>query len=217
FIPEGTPLTVLRTRRVTDLWLLMLRLLAVGLLGMALAGFHVRRDAPMRVLLVDRSRSVRSFAEVADSARPLSSDAVVVAFDSVAGVLPHETSAQTTTHAARGSLSAGLVAAHRALSLTPDGRDKTELVIVSPLVREEVDSATARLLALWEGPIRLVRVAAASDIPASVWEVRAMGDDPVAAALGSVPRTQPAMIRVVRTEPTSADSVWAHDSGGALV
>ena len=48
FVPEGAPLTVLRTRRLTDLPLLLLRLLAVALLGIALAGAHLPRQAPSR-------------------------------------------------------------------------------------------------------------------------------------------------------------------------
>src|SRR5262245_32091233 len=68
FIPDGTPLTVLRTRRITDWWLLLLRLLAVVLLGLALSGAHVSRNAPARVVLLDVSRAVASPTAALDSA-----------------------------------------------------------------------------------------------------------------------------------------------------
>jgi hypothetical protein len=126
-------------------------------------------------------------------------------------------------------MSAGLVAAHRALGDVTDNRDAVELVIVSPVVREEVDSATARLLALWEGPVRVVRVSAAVADSSTFAQVRANGDDPVDAALGSrlsafgkqsfTPRAEGRgpRARIVRTVPTRADSLWARDSGGVLV
>jgi hypothetical protein len=107
------------------------------------------------------------------------------------------------------------------------GRDKTELVIVSPLVREEIDAASLTLLQLWPGSVRHVVVAAAIAPPVR-WTVRSTGDDPVAAALaesrepraesrGSESREPRAEIRVVRDAPTFADSMWARDSAGALV
>jgi hypothetical protein len=82
-----------------------------------------------------------------------------------------------------------------------------------------VDSATATLIALWEGPVRFVRVApAAAQRPLS-WELRAVGDDPVGAALSSFPirNEGAAAVRVVRSAPTSDDSLWARNSGGVLV
>jgi hypothetical protein len=238
FVPEGTPMTVLRSRRVSDLLLLFLRLLAVTLLGLALAGAHVRRDAPPRVVVVDLSRAVASVAELRDSVQALTADGVFfVAFDAAARAVSRDALATLSVSTSRGSLSAGLVAAHRAVAHVSDGRDRTELVIVSPLVREAVDSATAPLLALWEGPVRLVRVAPGFADTVSRVEIRTTGDDPVDAALGSrlsavgpqnrspraptrlrrVPDREPRNVRVVRTLPTRADSAWARDSAGVLV
>src|SRR5688572_21934633 len=153
FVPEGAPLAVLRTKRISDVALLLLRLLAVTLMGLALAGAHVPRRGPSRVVLVDRSRAVASIAEVRDSVAALGDDAVTIAFDSSARRVSRDSLPALTTMPARGSLSAALVAAHRALAQLDD-RSGSELVVVSPLANEEVDSSTVRLLALWEGPVR---------------------------------------------------------------
>ncbi|HEU4996377.1 MAG TPA: BatA domain-containing protein [Gemmatimonadaceae bacterium] len=226
FIPEGTPLTVLRTRRITDWWLLLLRLMAVALLGLALSGVHVTRGAPPRVVLLDVSRAVESPAAALDSALAAAqSGARLVAFDSAARrVSDQEARALRTTRPAsrsRGSLSAAIAAAHRLLAETPDGRESTELVIVSPLASEEVDSATARLLALWTGSVRAVRVAPETDSGRASVAIRADGDDPVAAALashaGSRSTASNATVRLIRVQPTPADSQWARSTGGALV
>ena len=232
FVPEGAPLAVMRTRRVSDIALLLLRLLAVALFGLALAGAYVKRSGTQRVVLVDVSRAVRSAAEVRDSARAVSTDgAVLIAFDSVARRVSGDSLAAMTATAARGSLSAALVAAHRAIASATDGRERTELVVISPVVREEVDSATARLLALWAGPVRQIPVAIADAPAVAGIAVRANGDDPVAAAvqiphvvrddnrtvIPSAARNLHVGVRIVRTTATRADSAWARDSGGVLV
>ena len=229
FIPEGAPLTVLRTRRLTDVALLLLRLLAVALLGLALAGARVGKGGPTRVVLADMSRAVADQAEVRDSVAALGSDAVVISFDSGARFSPlgarqiaGDSGQPSAGSRSQGSLSGALVLAHRALADATKDRDKTELVIVSPLVREEIDAATAALLQLWDGPVRVMRVATASDTRTQP-VVRASGDDPVVAALAgsrdpsAESRDPLAESRIVRDGPTTADSLWARDSGGALV
>ena len=224
FVPEEQPLAVLRSRRVSDLLLLGLRLLAVAALGLAFAGAHLSRGAPPRVVLVDVSRAVGSAAELRDSVRAVS-PVVLIAFDSTATRLTADSLAPSN---ARGALSSGLVAAHRALADATRGRERSELVVVSPMVSEELDSATATLLALWDGPVRFVRVRAATQPPPLRWEIRAEGDDPVRAALssfqfgndgcerGSRAACAPA-VRVVRTASSPSDSLWARDSSGVLV
>ena len=229
FIPEGAPLTVLRTRRLTDVALLLLRLLAVALLGLALAGVRVAKGGPTRVVLADMSRAVADQAEVRDSVAALGGDAVVISFDSGARLsapgarpIPADSGQQSIDNRPQGSLSGALVLAHRLLADATKDRDKTELAVVSPLVREEIDSATAALLQLWEGPVRVVRVETASDTRTQP-VVRGSGDDPVVAALAG--SREPSAergerldeSRLVRDGPTTADSLWARDSGGALV
>lgn len=197
FIPQTAPLTVTRTRRPTDLVLLLARLLAVVLLGLALAGAHLTRSAPPRVTLMDRSTTMGDTAARDTAAR----DGVIIGFGDSAGP---------------ATLSGALVAAHRALA-GRDDRERAELVIVSLVAREQVDSATAPLLALWPGPVRVSRRrAAAATSGDSSQQLRATGDDPVAAAIAMIPTA--GQSRVFRsTLPTAADSAWARDSAGALV
>lgn len=215
FVPQGAPMAVLRTRRLTDIVLLLLRMLAVALLGLALAGAHFPVQGPRRVVLVDASRAVGT-AHTDSTDETDAADRVIV-FDSVARAVDASVLDTLRRSGSRGSLSAGVVAAHRAIAEVTTGRDEIDLVIISPLVREEVDSTTSRLLALWEGPVRLVRTAAASPLPAAPSEVRAEGDDPVAAAAVTLPRiTGEAGARIVRTAVTDKDSAWARQ-GGVLV
>lgn len=227
FVPEEPPLTVLRSRRVSDLLLLALRLLAVAALGLAFAGAHFPSSAPPRVIVVDRSRAVGSAAELRDSVRVVS-PGVLIAFDSIAR---RATGDSLALSRARGSLSSALVAAHRVMAHATKARDRTELVVVSPVVSEEVDSATTTLLALWEGPVRFVRVRAAVPQQTLSWEIRAVGDDPVRAALASFQnwneghtpciglraRACAPAVRVVRTAASPSDSLLARDSSGVLV
>lgn len=216
FIPADAPLAVLRTNRLSDWLLLLLRLTVCILLGLALAGAHVPKRAPARVLIVDGSRAVASVAELRDSARARDGDVVIV-FDSVARRATQDTLPTLQPSGAKGSVSAALVAAHRALQGFGEGRAESELVVVSPFTREEVDSATALLLQRWEGPVRLVRVGAATAPNRHRVEVRAQGDDPVAATFALRPEAVGQPVRVIRTRPTAADSAWARDAGGVLV
>jgi hypothetical protein len=216
FIPENAPLAVLRTNRLSDWLLLLLRLAVCLLVGLALAGAHLPRHAPSRVLIVDASRSVASLEELRDSVRAFASD-VVIAFDSAARRVNGDVLPSIRPSGARGTLSAALVAAHRALQGFGAGRAESELVVVSSFAREEMDSATAPLLERWEGPVRFVRVSAAAAAGTHRVDVRADGDDPVAAAFALQPRTVAQAARVIRTRPTARDSAWARDSAGVLV
>lgn len=206
FIPQTAPLTVTRTRRPTDLLLLLVRLFAVALLGLALAGAHVTRSAAPRVIIADVSRMPRDTAEVRDSARALATGGTVfVSFGDSSGP---------------ATLSGAIVAAHRAIA-GRDDRQRSELVIVSPVVRAQVDSATRSLLALWPGPTRVARVAGPTVSAVRDVQLRAASDDPVAAALSASRdvSSAAAFVRVLRGSepPTATDSAWARDSAGALL
>jgi hypothetical protein len=214
FIPPRAPMAVLRTRRITDLALLLLRLLAIALLGMALAGAHWPIKGPPRVVVLDVSRSVATGGgDLAD----LAGAGDIVVFDSTARAVDRSVLDTVKPGGARGSLSAGLVAAHRAIGRVTTARDRIELLIVSPVVREEVDSATAKLIALWEGPVRVVRVPVAATPASGAFEIRAAADDPVIAALAFLRAPAgPVRVRIVRDQVTATDSAWAR-AGNLLV
>jgi hypothetical protein len=91
-----------------------------------------------------------------------------------------------------------------------------QLVLISPLTRGEVDSATAWLRARWPGSITLDRVAAHRD-SAGAWHLEhaLLPDDPLAPAAAALPAGG-TPVRLVRTALSAADSAVAR-SGGTVV
>ena len=223
FIPERTARAPSRALHPTDLPLLLLRTLALILLGAAFARpvWEAARHGTVRVVLLDHSRAVRSAAEARDSAAAwLREGDALVLFDSAARVVMGravDSLRALPVSRAPGSLSAALVAAHQAVALVAEHADSAELVIVSPLSREEWDAATSVVRAQWPGAIRVVRVGmAVADLERGAVEIRGASDDPLrAAGLGA--RRSARGVRVVRGEATAADSVWAADPGRVLV
>jgi hypothetical protein len=225
FVPERPAVAPSRSTRPTDLLLLALRLAVVLLAGAAFARpqWSGERRSVGRVVMLDVSRAVASWPEARDSAAAIIEPGdVLIPFDTAARAIAQSAVDSLGTRAvsrAPGSLSSAMVQALRAGTSLRDQVDSLELVIVSPLAVEELDSATSRLRALWAGRARLVRVRAARDpaAPGSI-ELRVEADDPLAAtvALLGAPRTGTAA-RLVRTATTPEDSAWARDSGGVLV
>lgn len=225
FVPQGDARASSRAARPTDLPLLLLRCIALLLLGTAFAGpvTHSRGSSLARVIVVDRSRA--SLGDVRDSARALvrAGDAVVL-FDSSAMIVTRGATDSirelTATHA-RGSLSAALVGARRAARDLAASADSVELVIVSPLTADEIDAASADAVRRWPGRAGLVRTSAAQRTSAAISLVSDEADDalrPAIAAL-SAPAGRGAattVVRVMRSRPLGADSAAARD-GAAIV
>jgi hypothetical protein len=171
-----------------------------------------------RVFLVDRSRAVADIGEVRDSVRRLaSSGAIVVAFDTSAVRMSNFDSVQTST--ARGSLSSALAGGIRAAVTTSADADSAELVLVSPLAREELDNATMPLRATWPGRIRVVPVRGASFVTAPVRvDMGVNGEDAVAAGFALMGGTSTgAIARLVRVRVSPTDSAWARVAGHVLI
>jgi hypothetical protein len=245
FVPDLPAHAPSRATRPTDLVVLIVRAAALLAIGAALAGPRLTPDRrPVaRVVAVDLSRAVGSRAEAADSAlaRYREGDALVM-FDSTARLVAdgqldtlRALRASPDTSHAPGSLSAALIASVRAAAPLAERAESLELVVVSPLVREEWDAATAAVRRQWRGAARLVQVApAAAPAPGRI-TVDGPPDDPLRATvalLGGIARSgvrqdlaiEPsgaaraaAETRLLRRAITAADSVWAHTSGGALL
>jgi hypothetical protein len=204
-----------------DLLLLLVRVLAILLIGAALARpVLVPHRRPLaRVVLADVSRAVGPIEAVRDSALALlGTGDVLVVFDSSAHTVRGAAadSARHLTRTARaGRLSPALIAALRSASAIRDEADSIEIAIVSPIRANEIDGATQSIRALWPGRIRVVRTAGAADslAPPAGIAVSAGADDPVALAssIAGLPQSD-SVVRVVRGAPTAADSAWA--SGG---
>jgi hypothetical protein len=219
FVPERPIHARTRSLALTDLLLLLMRVVAVLLIGAAIAGPVLGSNGRVaRVFVLDRSRAVANVAEVRDSVRALvGANDIVLAFDSSAArVDVLDSLSRVDVH---GSLSTALAAGTRAAVALASSADSVELVLVSALAREEIDNATARLRASWPGRIRVIPVSAVADARTSPRvEVRAPANDGVAAGLALMGVTSNAgTVRVVRGPLTSDDSAWASTSGHVVI
>lgn len=217
FIPSRAVRARVTALGFSDRLLLLLRILAIAAIaiGVAAPEFAAAHGRVARIILVDRSRGVGDSSAAADSVRTLArSGDVVIAFDSAA-----RTDNGAAARGVRGSLSAGLAAAIRAASSLPSRADSVDLILVSPFLNEEIDSATARLRAAWPGRVRLVRTPAASvSAVARGVVMRAGPDDPLRAGLalmGAIRDT--GSVRIERGHVAAADSAWARGAGHVLV
>lgn len=224
------PISQVRVTRLAplpeDLLLLLVRALAVLLLGAALARPVIlpHRRPVARVVLADASRAVGAIQTVRDSARTLLGPGdVLVLFDSAARIVRRgaaDSAARLEAHARAGRLSPALIAGLRAASTIHDAADSIELAIVSPLRASEIDGATLAIRALWPGRVRIVRVDGAADslAPAAGFTVRATADDPIAVAASvSGVAASDSTVRVVRDDASADDSVWVTGGRRTLV
>ena len=227
FVPDSAATAIVRDARPSDLLLMLLRVLIVLAAGAALARPVIKpgRRADTRVFLMDRSRSVASVREAADSVKNLyrAGDAIIV-FDSAArtlGVRGSDSLASIRHADARGNLSAALVASLREASVARDRADSLELVIVSAFAEEEHDAATDSIRKLWPGRARLVHVAAQPDsspIGGGSIDSRASTDDPIVVSVALASKQAHANARIVRNASLSSDdTAWASTAGNVLV
>lgn len=224
FAPDRTIQARARRFEPRDLLLLLIRVTLVLAVGAALAGPVVappRREV-IRIVMLDRSRAVASPGEAADSARALrgAGDPLIL-FDSQATVLERDifdSLAAPSDPTVPGRISTALIAALRTASRIRDRADSIELVLVSPLVIEEVDAATDSIRSRWPGGIRLVPVTprAAPLLPRVTLESDPR--DPVSMALPPAPGNgSPGAVRVLRRLAGPDDSAWASQPGRVLV
>ena len=146
FAADVTALARPRALKPSDVLLMVLRMLAVLAAAAALARpiVHPVRRPVVRIVLADHSSAVASTAEVGDSVRAIVSGSdSIVAFDST-------------------GISGALIRGLRAASALRERADSFELILVSPLVRGQLDAATDSIRSLWPGAVRLVRVRVAA-------------------------------------------------------
>ena len=225
FVPQGDARASSRAARPTDLLLLLLRCLALLLLGTAFAGpvTHSRGSSLARVIVVDRSRG--ALADARDSAAALVKDGdAVVLLDSAASIVQRGAADSVRALAsvrARGSLSAALVGARRAARDLARTADSVELVIISPLNSDEIDAASAEAASRWPGRTRLVRTAAAPRVRAAITLLSNEPDDALRPAIAALSARDggsagPGAVRVLRAPPAAVDSAAAR-AGAAVV
>lgn len=221
FVPDAPARARARSTRPADPWLLALRVLALLLASAALARpVRVAPRVPLaRVMVVDRSGSTGDEAAVERTMREAGRADAVVALDSGArATILGDSIAALLPGMRIGRLSPALVLARDAARRLAHVADSVELVLVSPLLREEIDAATATLAGAWGGRIRVVRVAAArrDTMPLRAVQVDAAADDAVEAGLdaGGI---QAGAARLVRRAATAADSAWVVAAPGRLL
>lgn len=171
FLPQAKARSTVVAIKFTDIPLLMLRVTAILLIGIALSQPHiaVTMKKVARIVMVDTSRAVERDAAWKDMVREhvAGADAIVAFSDTAHEIEPE--ALKGVLHApsvARGSLSAAMIAAMRAAARARESADAIELVLLSPLLQEEKDAATPSLRALWPGGIKVVQVKAARPAPA---------------------------------------------------
>lgn len=224
FIPDKPARAASRARRPTDVLLLLVRALAVLLLGLAFAGPIVRpaRAPIVRIVMLDRSGAVAApDSAAARAVAMLRPGDVLVPFDTVAtAVAWTEGHRVPPARQAPGDLAAALLVAQREARAAAARADSIEMVLLSPIDAAEWNAAVLPVRAQWPGTIRVERLAgAATDTIARRIDLRADGDDPLAAtvALASGSARGAAVVRLVRDAPNVADTAWARDSAGVLV
>jgi hypothetical protein len=225
FIPDVPLRATARALRLSDVALMILRVAAVMLVGVAFARPELTgaRRAVGRVVMVDRSRVAdRKAAEDSSSAYFRKGDALFI-FDSAAyqiGVDRHGLSSvggeRIGAEHPRGSLSAGLAAAMRAASSLRGDADSVEIVLISPFAAEEFDAATSSIRAAWPGRLRVVRTSSpGADVPGRTFtDVRgASPGDPLQAVAALSARSDTGRIkidsvRIDRGNLASVDTTW---------
>ena len=223
FVPVASRASRLRRMEFSELGIMALRLLSLGLLGIAAAGTvgTWRRASFGRVVVVDQSRAVGSVTEVADSLAPLMREGAttrLVVFDSVPRVVTGTpTLGDASLGTRRGNLAAALIVAVREGLRLRATVDSVDLVIVSPLVREEVNGAVGAIVGAWGGPVRLVRVSAREAVVnAGAGGRLPVPNDPLGAAAWTAWGSSRPDLRLQRAAPSPADSAFAR-AGGTLV
>ncbi len=229
FVPVAEARAVSRTSRPSDLLLLLMRVLAVLLIGAAFARsvFDAVGPSVRTVVMVEQSRLVADAEGALVRAREaVGEGGALVIFGADAREVPVAGADDSLFIVAAGerdvvgSLSAAFVVARDAAARIALGADSVRLVIVSPLTAGAVDAATPALRAAWPGRIELMREVVATDSAAGepVRLVTSMTDDPLAPAVARLGVLRGAhRVRIVRAAPSAADSVWARASGRVLL
>lgn len=158
FFPDVEVRSTTIAFRLSDIVLLVVRALTLLLIGAAFAQPQLKpsRAMTLRIVLMDQSRGVGPGARDS-AAKYLPGAASAIVFDSAAlEIAPAQATA--VPGGKRGSLSSALIVALRAATRMRDRADSLEMVLISPLRAEELDSATAAIRALWPGRIQLARV-----------------------------------------------------------
>lgn len=223
FVPDQRTLVSRVAARPRDLLLLALRVLLVLAAGAAFAQpvLMPAHGGMARVVLIDGSRDASSADEAFERLRGILGQAVptsIIVFDSIpSAILPTalDSAMRAPRSGAVGSLSAALVAARRAGATLAEHADSLQLILVSPLARRELDSATMRIRDQWPGAIRVWRSALRVD-SSFAWRLEhelAM-EDPLGPSVAAMrPAREEQVTRLIRRAPVATDSAFVRQGG----
>ncbi len=166
FVPESPVEAVSRSTRPSDLFLLLLRVLALLSLAAAFARpvLTPSRNQTVRIILADVTAASRTIADVRDSAKKYYRPGdVLIAFDSSAREIRLPDSLPLAPSSRPGTLSPALITALRSARHLRNRADSISLIVVSAFPGTSWDAATDTIRTLWPGAIRIVRVAPRAD------------------------------------------------------
>ncbi|MGQ0766350.1 MAG: hypothetical protein ACT4OZ_11865 [Gemmatimonadota bacterium] len=223
FVPSGRTRLLAARLVPSDLDLLAVRVFALLLAGLAMAGpTLMRKSGTALVVVADVSRAVADRDEVRDSVAALmrgGRSISLITFDSAAQLTdPAELVSPPVVPDAPGALAPALLLAIREGERLRSGFDSVSIVVISPLVTEQHDAALGAIRNTWSGSLTLLGVATAieADDSSAAGRVVPSPEDPAAAAIAAALVPQSARsLRVVRTPPGPADSALAR--AGAVV
>ena len=234
FIPDVPLRATARAMRLSDVLLMMLRVAAVLLVGLAFARPEVTRGrrAVGRVVMVDRYPAESRRAAADSLERYFHDGDVAYTFDSAAYRVAEKApftgiTGESLGRDPHGSISAALATAMRAASSLRGNADSVEIILVSAFRSSELDAATSAIRAAWPGRIRLVRIAdrtLVSGAPERVTYAEqvynevpgAPLDDPMRAAIAftshlDTGRIGTDSVRIDRGSARTADSTWTRN------
>lgn len=216
FIPAPRAVLAARTRRLSDLLLLALRLLLVALIGIAFARPVLRPtvSGARRVVVSVGGETGRSSIVRDSTSRWLrSGDVHLVADSSVRRASLADTGSRWT---GRTSVSAMLLGAIRVLDSLRVVPESSEIVVVAPFATRDVGAAAASIRGNWPGAVHLVRASPPrGDTVERFIDLRAGAGDRLRPALASSVVRAPGT-RLVRDRLTAADSASAR-AGSTIV
>ena len=225
FVPDEPARRAARTVRPSDLGLLALRvgIIMAGGLALARPRLDAKPGGTALVVAIERS-SLGDTTALRDSLRtlPAAERTTIIVFDTAAtGASDIDDALRLASSGFSGStsLTTGLLAAIREARRLEGDYKSVGIALVSSFSRGVFDRATQAVRDTWDDSIRLVRMPGATRMPQPVEvEVRATGDDPVAAAirLADSHGILRGTTRVVRDGATPEDSAWV-TGGRALV
>lgn len=207
FVPQSPVQAVSNATRPTDLFLLLLRVLAFLCAAAAMAKpvFTSGRAPLARIIIADISTASRQPDDVRDSAKKyFRKGDILVALDSRPRFVGEPDSLPQKSQSLEGpNLSAGLIAAIRSAAVLRDRADSIALILVSSLPLSAWDAATDTIRSLWPGAVQIVRVAPIADtIPPKGATVKGnwVDDDPLRYSVDlAVKRGRPSSAQVIKS------------------